>query len=111
MLLSFFQLEVCAGKTEEDFLPTPEMLAKAATMPYPELHQDFGELLFYTCLRGFLAGAGYDSFSFRDLYAPTTWRLRIQLSAIINLAKIREEQLQMYRELFEQVRTIRPSNL
>jgi hypothetical protein len=81
------------------------MLAKAATMPYPELHQDFGDLQFYTCLRDLFTDAGYDTFSWRDLHAPTPKRLRIQLSAIINMAKFREEQLQMYRELNEPVRT------
>lgn len=100
------KLEVCTGKNEQDFVATPEMLAKAATMPYPELHQasTFNELQFYTCLRDFLAQAGYPNFSWRDLHVPTPKRLRFQLSAIINMAKFREEQLQIYQELIQPVR-------
>ena len=47
--------------------------------------------------------AGYEHFSMRDLYAPDTKRLKHQLSAIINLAKHRDEQLRFYTELIEPV--------
>ena len=50
--------------------------------------------------------AGYASFSWRDLHCPTPKRLRYQLSAIINLAKYREEQLRVYAELNEPVRIL-----
>ena len=80
------------------------MLAKAATLPFPELHQDFTEMQFYTCLRDLMTCAGYATFSWRDLHVPTPKRLRYQLSAIINLAKFREEQLKVYQELNEPVR-------
>lgn len=95
------QLEVCAGKREEDFLPTPTMLEAASMQPYPELHQEFNEMQFYTCLRDLMTMAGYASFSWRDIHCPTPKRLRYQLSAIINLAKYREEQLRVYAELNE----------
>jgi Nuf2 family len=98
------QLEVCAGKREEDFTPSSTMIATAATKPFPELHQEFTELQFFTNLRDLMTTAGYASFSWRDLHCPTTKRLRYQLSAIINLAKYREEQLRVYAELNEPVR-------
>jgi hypothetical protein len=94
---------VCAGKRDEDFIPTPTMLSVSASKPYPELHQEFNELQFYTCVRDLMTMAGYASFSWRDLHCPTPKRLRYQLSAIINLAKYREEQLRVYAELNEPV--------
>jgi kinetochore protein Nuf2 len=77
------------------------MIEVASTQPYPELHQEFNELQFYTCLRDLMTMAGYASFSWRDIHCPTPKRLRYQLSAIINLAKYREEQLRVYAELNE----------
>ena len=94
-------MEVCAGKREEDFLPTPTMLEAASMQPYPELHQEFNEFQFYICLRDLMTMAGYATFSWRDIHCPTPKRLRYQLSAIINLAKYREEQLRVYAELNE----------
>jgi hypothetical protein len=79
------------------------MVSVAATRPYPELHQEFNELQFYICVRDLMTMAGYASFSWRDLHCPTPKRLRYQLSAIINLAKYREEQLRVYAELNEPV--------
>ena len=81
------------------------MIEMAASKPYPELHQEFSELQFYTCLRDLLTLSGYASFSWRDIHCPTAKRLRYQLSAIINLAKYREDQLRVYAELNEPVRT------
>ena len=77
------------------------MIEVASMQPYPELHQEFNELQFYTCLRDLMTMAGYASFSWRDIHCPTSKRLRYQLSAIINLAKYREEQLRVYAELNE----------
>jgi Nuf2 family len=45
----------------------------------------------------------YPNFSLRDLHAPDAKRLRHQLSAVINFAKFREEQLKFYAELNEPV--------
>ena len=79
------------------------MVDKAQAMPYEHLHEDFGDLKFFLALRDLLQTCGYNAFSWRDLYAPTFKRLRLQLSAIINLAKFREEQLKVYAELNEPV--------
>ena len=104
---SFPQLEVCAGKTEKDFVATQALLHKVVEqrLPYPELHQEWSELRFYTALRDMLENCGYNNFSWRDLYAPTKKRYQTQLSAILNLAKFREEQLELYGALTEPVST------
>lgn len=105
LTFSSIQLEFCTGKTEADFQASPAVLAKAESMEYPSLHEDFSELKFFLALRDFLTVCGYHGFSFRDLHAPTAKRLRDQLSAIINMAKFRDEQSQVYFELCRQVRT------
>jgi hypothetical protein len=100
-------LDVCAGKTEDDFQASPAMLETASTLAYPELHaaENFTELQFFTELRKLLEICGYYDFSWRDLHVPESKRLRHQLSAILNLAKFREEQLKVYAELNEPVST------
>lgn len=80
------------------------MLQQASELTHGELHQEFSELAFFQALRECLSTCGYTDFSWRDLYAPTSKRLRHQLSAIINLAKFREEQIKVYGELNEPVR-------
>lgn len=42
-------------------------------------------------------------FGWKDLHAPTAKRFRCQLSAAINMAKFREDQLKLYAELNEPV--------
>jgi len=105
-LTNYLQVEMCDNKTEKDFLESPpEILEAAANLPYPELHQEWSEMRFYTALRDIFENLGYDHFSFRDLFAPTKKRYQVQLSAFINFAKFREEQLQFYQELSAPVRT------
>lgn len=53
-----------------------------------------------------LETAGYTNFSWRDLHAPTAKRLRYQLSAIINLAKFRDDFIWVLEGLNEQVRNV-----
>jgi hypothetical protein len=82
------------------------MKERAKTMPHPSLHQDFGEVNFFLALRNFMTMIGFPNFSLRDLNVPTGKRLRIQLSAVINFAKFRDEQLKAYVKLSEPVRNI-----
>jgi kinetochore protein Nuf2 len=79
------------------------MKKKAASMPFPSLHQDFGEVKFFQALSKCLRMTGLPDFSLRDLHVPTAKRLRHQLSAVINFAKFREEQFKVYAELNKQV--------
>ena len=82
------------------------MKETAETMPYSSLHQDFGAVKFFRALRDCMMTTGLPDFSWRDLHVPTAKRLRYQLSAVINLAKFREEQLKVYAELNEPVRIL-----
>ena len=72
-------------------------------MEYPEMHtpESYTELEFFTELRKLMENCGYSDFSWRDLYAPESKRLRMQLSAIVNFCKFRQDQLDVYRELNE----------
>jgi kinetochore protein Nuf2 len=97
-------LDICQGQSEEDWKPTMAMheyIQEHAL--FPALHSEAGDLLFYLAVRDLLQICGFDQFSWKDLYQPTTKRLRYQLSAIINLAKFREDQLRVYAELNEPV--------
>jgi hypothetical protein len=49
---------------------------------------------------------GLYDFGWKDLHAPTAKRFRCQLSAAINMAKFREDQLKLYTELNEPVSEI-----
>jgi len=79
----------------------------AGKTDYPDLHssESFNEFTFFTELSNLMEICGYYDFSWRDLHAPESKRLRLQLSAVLNLAKFREEQLKVYAELNEPVRT------
>ncbi|GAX18674.1 kinetochore protein Nuf2 [Fistulifera solaris] len=93
-------LWICAGKTEEDF--EKPLNFSADSVAYPDLHDgNFNEWNFFEALQQLMSVCGYYEFSWRDLYHPEPKRLRFQLSAIINLAKFRESQLQIYAELRE----------
>jgi hypothetical protein len=103
-------MECCDGKSEEDFEVNPAVLEIASKMPYPEIHladtYRYTEYEFYTTLRGLMESCRYTEFSWRDLNAPTSKRLRVQLSAVINLVKyLKGEQLKVYAELNEPVST------
>jgi Nuf2 family len=64
------------------------------------------EIPFFRTLVKLMHICDYKTFSLRDLHAPDKHRLRHQMSAVINFAKFREEQLKFYAELNEQVRMI-----
>lgn len=103
-VFAHFQLDICCGLTEEDFQPSKAMLEVAASCPYPQLHEDFSDLKFYRSLRKCMLTCGIKDFGWKDLHNPTAKRLRCQLSAAINMAKFREDQLKLYAELNEPVR-------
>lgn len=77
---------------------------KAATMPFPDMHEGTADIKFFLKLKKCLRTCGIYDFSWKDLHAPTPKRLRWQLSAIINMAKFREDQLMVYHELHKPVR-------
>ena len=96
-------LEICFGITEEDLakqLPTPQKLAEISD--YPELHEEhLIDVLFFKELTKCMRVVGIHDFSWKDLLQPTAKRFRCQMSAILNMAKFREEQLRKYYELME----------
>lgn len=96
-------LEICFGVTEDDLakqIPPRETLAEISD--YPELHEDHMiDVLFFRELSKCMRVVGIHDFSWKDLYQPTPKRFRCQMSAILNMAKFREEQLRKYYELME----------
>ncbi|KAL3914608.1 MAG: hypothetical protein SGARI_000033 [Bacillariaceae sp.] len=83
----------------------------------PQRHKDkvrkvFWHVLDYCCgireehiqkkeMRKLMKTCGVVDFSWKDLHYPTAKRLRCQLSALINFAKFREEQLPIFNEMNE----------
>jgi len=68
---------------------------------YPQTHEDFSDVRFFLELRKLMELCGYYDFGWKDLHSPTAKRFRSQVSAAINLAKFREDQLKLYAELNE----------
>ncbi|KAL7557836.1 hypothetical protein ACA910_009141 [Epithemia clementina (nom. ined.)] len=99
-LMWFQVLEVCTGQTEVD-LQIPIKFPENVGEDFKANHNGFGDVPLFRAVRRLMEIAGYDHFSMRDLYAPETKRIKHQLSAIINMAKHREEQLRFYTELIE----------
>ena len=106
----FWQLlDICCGVSEEELQKRASAITSTTTkdktnpssVAYPDLHEDWIEVLFFLELRACMTTCGLYDFSWKDLHAPTSKRLRTQLSAIINMAKFREEQLKVYAELNE----------
>lgn len=93
----------CTGKDEQALQPPDTIKQEAENAKFPILHEDFGDMFFFRTLRGVLKASGYPFFGLSDLHAPTPKRLRVQLSALINLAKFREEQLEFLEQLHEPV--------
>eukprot|EP00529_Nitzschia_sp_RCC80_P023776 CAMPEP_0113487190 /NCGR_PEP_ID=MMETSP0014_2-20120614/25381_1 /TAXON_ID=2857 /ORGANISM="Nitzschia sp." /LENGTH=466 /DNA_ID=CAMNT_0000380879 /DNA_START=8 /DNA_END=1408 /DNA_ORIENTATION=+ /assembly_acc=CAM_ASM_000159 len=92
-------LEVCCGVSEEDIMkkiPSTDHLEHSKDLHDPD---QFIELLFFKQLQQLLKTCGVVDFSWKDLHYPMPKRLRIQLSAIINMAKFREDQLKIYAEI------------
>ena len=78
------------------------MKARVMDLEYPVLHQEPGDLILFLSLRDLFDTCCYTQFSWKDLYHPNPKRLRCQLSAVLNLAKFREEQLKVYEDVTEQ---------
>ena len=99
----FWQLlEHCAGVTEEEIEKrAPSNIDRFVSKEEAELHENFVDVLFFQELRKLMKTCGVVDFSWKDLLVPTSKRLRCQLSATINMAKFREEQLKIYAELNE----------
>ena len=72
-------------------------------MDHPELHEtSIPTIAFLNTCERLLRTCGITDFSLKDLTAPTKQRLRSQISAIINFAKFREEQLPKYQNFTQE---------
>ena len=116
--------EVCAGISREEL--NQPAFAGLSVLSYPELHEDsiphinnfrmcqrYHLVLFVIpihqinayhnfvllFLNSMMETCGITEYSVNDLTAPTTKRLRRQLSGIINFAKFREERLALLADL------------
>jgi len=98
-------LFICCGMSEEDLNKvSPKMqdiLQQVAK--YPQVHEDFESVKFFLEIKKCMEMCCIYDFGWKDLYTPTAKRFRIQLSAAINMAKYREDQLKLYAELNEPV--------
>lgn len=100
----FWQLlDICFGLTEEDLVKRlPQKAQIDEVTSFAELHEDnMVDLLFFKELSRGMRVVGIYDFSWKDLHNPTPKRFRNQMSALINMAKFREEQLRKYYELME----------
>lgn len=68
-------------------------------LDYPDLHLESISLVaFYRIISKLMLNVGIEDFSLKDLIRPEAPRLRLILSAVINFAKFREEQLTIFEE-------------
>lgn len=95
-------LDYCCGIREEHIQKkVPTNLEGIVPENELELHEDFLDVLFFKEMRKLMKTCGVVDFSWKDLHYPTAKRLRCQLSALINFAKFREEQLPIFNEMNE----------
>jgi kinetochore protein Nuf2 len=98
-------LDTCCGITQDDLIQqSPKMKDVLNDVSkFPQLHQDFESVRLFLHVKKCMEICGFYDFGFKDLFLPTAKRFRIQLSAAINMAKFREDQLKLYAELNEPV--------
>lgn len=93
---AFADIFMGIGKEQLGQQPTFQVVE---TLEHPDLHLDSINLVaFYRLLLRLMTEVGIEDFSLRDLIKPEAPRLRLILSAVINFAKFREEQLAVFEE-------------
>ena len=97
---------------DESFQPDPE-IAEEVGMEFPELYEDaIPNVLFLSRLQELMLKIGVEDFSFKDVWKPEYTRTRRNMSALINFAKFREEQLiefaDIINECAEELRALKP---
>ncbi len=82
-----------------DQLGQQPSFAVVEELEHPDLHLDAISLLsFHRVLTRLMVHVGINDFSLRDMIRPEAPRLRLILSAVINFAKFREEQLSVFED-------------
>ena len=87
---------------DETFQPDPE-IAEEVGMEFPELYEDaIPNVLFLSRLQELMLKIGVEDFSFKDVWKPEYTRTRRNMSALINFAKFREEQLIEFADIINE---------
>ena len=87
---------------DESFQPDPE-IAEEVGLEFPELYEDaIPNVLFLSRLQELMLKIGVEDFSFKDVWKPEYTRTRRNMSALINFAKFREEQLIEFADIINE---------
>jgi kinetochore protein Nuf2 len=106
-LLAVFldQVENNFQLTHQDFQETPpevmERLHNLNLSAEEIAEHSFSEIRFFVLLRDWMVHCGLPDFSWRDLYMPTAFRFRAQLSAAINYTLYLNEKMEIYNEMLK----------
>lgn len=91
--------DIFMGIPKDSFSSVQPSFGVMEMLEYPDLHLDSISLVsFYRTILRLMVEVGIDDFSLKDIIRPEGPRLRIILSAVINFAKFREEQLAVFEE-------------
>lgn len=93
-------LAYCTGQEE---FSANERMKEAST---DDLHNNVQDISFFLALQSLMRTCRITQFSLRDLHHPTSKRLRVHLSGILNMVRHMESQFQVYAELSEPVSTM-----
>lgn len=91
--------DIFMGIPKDHFNSVQPSFGVMEMLEYPDLHMDSISLItFYRTILRLMLEVGVEDFSLRDLIRPEGPRLRLILSAVINFAKFREEQLAVFED-------------
>lgn len=91
--------DIFMGIPKDHFNSVQPSFGVMEMLEYPDLHMDSISLItFYRTILRLMIEVGVEDFSLRDLIRPEGPRLRLILSAVINFAKFREEQLAVFED-------------
>ncbi|KAJ1967919.1 kinetochore-associated Ndc80 complex subunit nuf2 [Dispira parvispora] len=94
-------VDILMGITSEQFEISEMDIADC--VEHPEIHRDSIRLLtFHSFVCQLMREVGVEDFSLRDIFRPEPGHVRRILSAIINFAKFREEQMVIYDKYVNQ---------
>lgn len=92
--------DIFMGIPRDSFASVQPSFGVMEMLEYPDLHMDSIALIsFYRTILRLMIEVGIDDFSLRDIIRPDGPRLKLMLSAVINFAKFREEQLAVFEDL------------
>jgi DNA repair exonuclease SbcCD ATPase subunit len=93
--------EICTGSSRDEL--NQPAFSGLSVLNYPELHEDsIPHINNFRMCQKMMETCGITDYSLNDLIAPSTKRLRRQLSGVINFAKFREERLALLTDLTSQ---------